>query len=158
MAQSQPHRNEALAKLWSMIKDIKVAMMTSRDGHHLHSRPMHGYQKEFEGKLYFFTKHSSGKTEEIGRFDQINLAYADPDEQNYVSIAGKGRITTDRAKMKELWNPMASAWFPKGLDDPDLALIEVEAESAQYWDSTESTMMTVSALTTRSGRHPLRCR
>ena len=81
---------------------------------------------EFEGKLYFFTKRASGKTEEIGRFDQINLAYADPDEQNYVSIAGKGRITTDPARMKEL-DPMASAWFPKGLDDPDLALIEVEA-------------------------------
>jgi hypothetical protein len=35
---------------------------------------------------------------------------------------------------------MASAWFPKGLDDPELALIEIEAESAQYWDMTASRM------------------
>ncbi len=47
MANDGPNRNEALAKLWSMIKDIKVAMMTSWDGQHLHSRPMHGHQKEF---------------------------------------------------------------------------------------------------------------
>ena len=44
MATDGPNRNEALAKLWSMIKDIKVAMMTSWDGHHLHSRPMQRYR------------------------------------------------------------------------------------------------------------------
>jgi general stress protein 26 len=134
------HHDEATHKLWSMIKDIKVAMMTSWDGHRLHSRPMHGHQEEFEGKLYFFTKRNSGKTGEIERYDQINLAYADPDDQNYVSVAGQGRISTDRELMKRYWSPMAAAWFPKGLDDPDLALIEVEAESAQYWDSTDSSM------------------
>jgi general stress protein 26 len=156
MANDGPNRNEALAKLWSMIKDIKVAMMTSWDGQHLHSRPMHGHQKEFEGKLYFFTRRHSGKTDEIGRFDQVNLAYADPDEQNYVSLAGKARITTDRVLMQGLWNPMASAWFPKGLDDPDLALIEVEAESAQYWDSTDSTMRYLWQVATANltGREP----
>lgn len=127
-------------KLWSLIKDIKVAMMTSWDGNELHARPMHGHQKEFAGKLYFFTKRDSGKTAEIERFDKINLAYADIDKNTYVSVAGRGRVTTDRELMKEFWSPMASAWFPKGLDDPDLALIEVEPESAQYWDSTASTM------------------
>jgi general stress protein 26 len=123
-----------------MIKDIKVAMMTSWDGEELHSRPMHGYQQEFEGKLYFFTKHDSGKTSEIGRYDKINLAYADIKANSYVSVSGRGRVSTDRELMKRYWSPMASAWFPKGLDDPDLALIEVDADSAQYWDSTSSSM------------------
>ena len=57
MTSSSPDRNEAQAKLWSMIKKIKVAMMTSWDGEAMHSRPMHGYQEEFEDKLYFFTRH-----------------------------------------------------------------------------------------------------
>lgn len=140
MTEAATDRNEAMAKLWAMIEGIKVAMMTSWDGRLLHARPMHGYQKEFEGKLYFFTKLRSGKTGEIERFDQVNLAYADPEHQNYVSVAGKARVSTDRERMKQLWNPMASAWFPKGLGDPDLGLIEVEVESAQYWDSTASTM------------------
>ena len=137
---SEPSRNEAQTKLWSMIKDIKVAMMTSWDGESLHSRPMRGYQEEFEGRLYFFTKHMSGKTSEIGRFEKVNLAYADIASNNYISIAGRGQILTDRDLMLRYWSPMVSAWFPKGLDDPDLALIEVEADSAQYWDSTSSSM------------------
>ena len=53
------------------------------------------------------------------RYDQINLAYADIDDNNYVSIAGKGRVITDRARIEKYWSPMASAWFPKGLDDPE---------------------------------------
>ena len=55
MAHAIPERNEAQAKLWGMIKDIKVAMLTSWDGTQMHSRPMHGHQEEFEGRLYFFT-------------------------------------------------------------------------------------------------------
>ena len=129
-----------MRKLWSLIKGIKVAMLTSWDGQQMHSRPMHGYQEEFTGKLYFFTRLDSGKTHEINRFDKINLAYADPDNNTYVSIAGRGHIRRDRQLLEKYWNPHASAWFPKGLDDSDLALIEIEADSAQYWDSTSSSM------------------
>ena len=42
--------------------------------------------------------------------------------------------------MRKYWSPMAAPGFRKGLDDPDLALIEVDADSAQYWDSTSSSM------------------
>jgi general stress protein 26 len=140
MTEDPARPEEALAKLWSMIKDIKVAMMTSWDGEAMHAQPMHGHQEEFAGKLYFFTRQRSGKTEEIDRFDKLNLAYADIAANNYVSIAGRGRISTDRELMRRYWSPMASAWFPQGLDDPNLALIEVEADSAQYWDSTSGSM------------------
>jgi general stress protein 26 len=140
MASSTQDRSEAEAKLWSMIKDIKVAMMTSWDGEAMHSRPMHGIQEEYEGKLYFFTREESAKTAEISKYDKINLAYADIDHNTYVSIAGRGRLVHDKERMRRYWNPMVSAWFPKGLDDPNLALIEVDADGAQYWDSTSSNM------------------
>ena len=48
------------------------------------------------------------------------------------------RITKDRAKAEELWNTFLLAWFPKGLDDPNLALLEVDVEKAEYWDSPSS--------------------
>ncbi len=140
MAEVGSERDKALAKLWSMIRHIKVAMMTSWDGEAMHSRPMHGHQEDFAGKLYFFTRRSSGKTDEIGRYDKLNLAYADTGENIYVSVAGRGEISTDRDHMRRFWSPMAKAWFPQGLDDPELALIEVEADSAQYWDASSSSM------------------
>ena len=68
------------------------------------------------------------------RFDQVNLAYADIGSNTYVSVAGKAEVVLDRELVKRFWNPHVSAWFPKGLDDPDLALIKVTAEGAEYWD------------------------
>ncbi len=39
----------------------------------------------------------------------------------------------DRAKIDELWNAFAEAWFPDGTADPHLALLKVEVDHAQYW-------------------------
>ena len=140
MTERHDEREQAAAKLWSMIKDIRIAMMTTWDGEEMHARPMYGHQETFAGKLYFFTRRHSGKTDEIGRFDKLNLAYADIAANSFVSLAGRGRISSDRELLRRYWSPMASAWFPEGLDDPDLALIEVEVDSAQFWDSTSSSM------------------
>jgi general stress protein 26 len=45
--------------------------------------------------------------------------------------------------MEELWNPILKAWFPKGLDDPNIILLKVSVEAAEYWDSTSSTIVQV---------------
>jgi general stress protein 26 len=127
-------------KLWELIKDIEVAMMTSWDGKEMHSRPMHSHHDRDAGRLLFFTRLHSGKSDEIARFDKLSLAYADVGSNTYVSIAGRGTISRDRDRMRAFWSPAVSAWFPGGLDDPELALIEVTPESAQYWDATSSSM------------------
>jgi len=40
-------------------------------------------------------------------------------------VAGTAEIIHDMAKKKELWNPIAKAWFPDGVDDPELTVLEV---------------------------------
>ena len=56
------------------------------------------------------------------------------------------------AKIKELWNPIFKVWFPQGLEDPDLALLKINVEQAEYWDVPSSKLVTlvgfVKALTT----------
>ena len=44
----------------------------------------------------------------------------------------------DRAKIEELWQPHLKAWFPDGVDTPDIALLKVSVEKAEYWDSSQS--------------------
>lgn len=126
-------------KLVSMIKDIKFSMMTtvSEDGT-IHSRPMGNLElnvKNFDGTLWFFSRKDSMKNHDIETDQHVNLAYANPDKQHYVSILGKAFISTDKNKMKELWNPLLKAWFPEGLEDPEISLIGVRVESAEIWDA-----------------------
>jgi len=40
----------------------------------------------------------------------------------------------NRAKIDQHWKPFLQAWFPKGKDDPNLALLKVTVNEAQYWD------------------------
>ena len=41
----------------------------------------------------------------------------------------------------EPWNPILKAWFPKGLDEPDIALLKVAVEQAEYRDTASSKMV-----------------
>jgi general stress protein 26 len=131
-----------LEKLAAMIKDIKFTMLSTvtADGS-IHSRPMatqHLDVKSFDGTLWFFSKKSSFKNSDIKTEQHVNLAYANADKQQYVSVSGRAQISNDKQKMKELWNPLLKAWFPEGLEDPEISLIGVQVDNAELWDSPPS--------------------
>lgn len=130
------------AKVWDMIRDIKFAMMVSEDGEHLRSRPMVASQQgDFDGNLWFFTRASSHKVTEVQQDQRVNLSYADPDKQNYVSVSGRATLVRDKQAIKGHWIEIFRTWFPKGTEDPDIALLKVEVQQAEYWDSPSSTMV-----------------
>ena len=131
---------EAVKKIAELIKDIDFGMLTSVDSDGtLHSRPMScNREVEFDGTVWFFTSTKTHKVEEITRRPQVNVSFADPKRQTYVSLTGTAELVQDKAKIKELWQPELKAWFPQGVDEPDIALIKINAESAEYWDSPSS--------------------
>ncbi|MBC7929680.1 MAG: pyridoxamine 5'-phosphate oxidase family protein [Rubrivivax sp.] len=139
MMDEKKDRDEQIKKLAEMVKEIDFAMLTTvePDGT-LRSRPMSTQKIEFDGDLWFFTNASTPKVDDIGHEQNVNVSYARPEEQQYVSVSGKAQLVRDRAKIEELWNPAYKAWFPEGLDDPDLALLKVVAEKAEYWDGNSS--------------------
>jgi general stress protein 26 len=134
--------HEGAAKLYELIKDVRIAMMTSiePDGS-LHSRPMYNYKADANGDLWFFSRARDPKIGELKKDSQVNLAYSDPSNQNYVSVSGHAEIIMDKNKVKELWTEGLRTWFPKGPDDPDIALIRVHPTGGEYWDSPSRTVM-----------------
>lgn len=132
----QTNHQENVKKLQKLIKDIKVAMLTTvEDDGSLRSRPMVTQQVEFDGNLWFYTSATAPKVDEVQHEQHVNVSYAEPDDQKYVSVSGRAQIVRDRQKLEELWNPLLKAWFPGGLDNPDLALLKVSVDKAEYWDS-----------------------
>lgn len=134
-------RQESIRKLNDLIGDIEVAMLTTIDGGSLRSRPMQTQDFEFDGDLWFFTSSKTHKAEEIERDNRVNVSYAAPGSNSYVSISGTAEIVRDRAKIDEYWNDILKAWFPEGKDSPDLVLLKVAVEQAEYWDSPSSTIV-----------------
>lgn len=136
-AQKQSDPN--MQKLADLIGEAAIAMLTTTepDGS-LRSRPLATLQMDAQGKLWFFTGMSSGKVSEIDQHRKVNLSYANLGKQDYVSISGHARLLRDREKMRELWTPWVEPWFPDGVNDPDLGLLEVSIDEAEYWDAPAS--------------------
>jgi general stress protein 26 len=128
-------------KLWNLIKNIRFAMLTTRHGNgHLHSRPMTTQNRKIyeDTSLWFFMSRSSEAVSDIASDPAVNVTYADTDADDYVSVSGQARVIDDMTKKKQLWNKMTEAWFPKGVDDPDLALVQVGITHADYWEAKDS--------------------
>ena len=129
--------HDAHTKLLELVKAIDFCMLTTiaEDGS-LHSRPMSANgQIEPNGDLWFFTYADSAKVSEVEQTEQVNVSFSAPDRQSYVSMSGTAQTVRDRAKMQELWKPELKAWFPKELDEPEIALLKVTVATAEYWDA-----------------------
>lgn len=128
-------------RLWEMIKDIRFGMLTHRHPEGgLHSHPLTTQNKHLgeKGVLYFFVSRSTELGQRLRTDDNVNVSYADPHKDLYVSITGRAVVSEDRDAKERLFNPMARAWFPGGPTDPDLELVEVHITHAEYWDVKES--------------------
>jgi general stress protein 26 len=135
-------RADSIARIHELIKDIRVAMLTTvaQDGS-LHSRPMMTQQAEFDGTLWFLTGQDTAKAGEVAGHRGVNVSYAQPDDHRYVSLSGVATIVRDRQKAEQLWSAVYRAWFPEGLDDPNLVLLKVDVEAAEYWDAASGKMV-----------------
>lgn len=133
--------SEAIGKIWDLIRDTKIAMLTTHSGEGLRSRPMATQQSEFHGDLWFLSRQESGKVSEIKHGSSVNLAYVNSEAHTYVSLSGRAELSQDRAKIHELWKPMHAAWFPQGKDDPEIMAIQVTVEEAEYWDAPSNAIV-----------------
>jgi general stress protein 26 len=137
--------------LWHLIKDMKFAMFTHRhaDGE-LHAHPLTTQNRSLDeqGLLYFFVSKKTELGQRVQTDGNVCVTYGDPGKDTWVSISGTATVNEDRAQKEKLYNPMVKAWFPGGLDDPNLELIEVKISHAEYWNITESKMTQLLKMTT----------
>lgn len=131
-----------VAELSAKIKPVRFAMFTTLDQYgHLISQPMTQQEIDPDGGLWFYTSTSTTLWENIAAHPHVNLSYTHSEDSLYVSVSGSAERVVDRARIKQLWNPMVAAWFPHGPDDPHVVLVRVAAHTAEYWDSNSSTMV-----------------
>jgi len=134
-------RAEHLTKLANLIDDIEIAMLTTIDeAGELRSRPMATQKMGESAELWFFTNKDAPKVAEA-QAHPVALAYAAPSKNRYVSVSGSATIVIDAARARELWKPEYKLWFPGGVDDPQIGLLRVDIESAEYWDMPSSTFV-----------------
>ena len=134
-------KEESIRFLKEKVEHIRTAMLTTYTKDGFHSRPMGTAQIDNDENIWFFTNEYSGKAKEISTENAVSVTYTDVHHHTYISILGNAELVEDKDKMKELWNPFVKAFFPKGLEDPQLVLLKVAMTDAEYWDSSSSSIV-----------------
>jgi general stress protein 26 len=130
--------------LWDLISETRFCMLAHRhaDGS-LHSHPLTTMNRELgeDGALYFFVSRSTELGQRLAQDGNVNLSYGNVDKDTWVSVTGTAGVLEDLQKKKELFGPMAKAWFPGGPEDPDLELVQVRVSEAEYWNVKENKLL-----------------
>lgn len=130
-------------KFIEMVKDVRICMLITNEKNleNLSGRPMSIAKIDDDGTMWFFTKESSYKIDEIEENKKVSIAITNESSNNYLMINGIATLVNDKTKMAALWSSIMKVWFPLGLGDPDMALIKVIPNEVNYWDSSASKMV-----------------
>lgn len=137
-------QEEALQKFRKLVEEVRICMFitNNRGGEgHEHTRPMANVAVDEDGTLWFYTDIRSIKVEEVATDREVHLVFSHPGKESYLDVWGTGSIVTDRKLLEEKWSPVVKAYFPKGVEDPNLALLKVVPTETYYWESETGKMM-----------------
>jgi general stress protein 26 len=120
-------------RVWELMEKMPLCMLTTWNGSDLHGRPMDARPRRKDNTIYFLTDVRHHKDDEIAKYPKIAIAFSDSGDQKYVSLSGRAEVSNDRAKIKELWEPTAKAWWDSA-ENPNIRVLKVTPVEAQYWD------------------------
>lgn len=139
-----PTPEELEAKLWAGLRSEMTVMLGMVD----ESAPARPMTAQFEsdedrGPLWFFTSQDSTLVEAGG--GAATAVFVSKGHDLFARIEGK-LVEDSRPEMIEkLWNPFVAAWY-EGKDDPDIALMRMDLDSAEIWENASSLMAGVKSL------------
>lgn len=117
-----------------IMKDTRIAILTYRSASgDLVSTPMGTQDFDDPSTVWFITEVTSAKASAITSDPRVNVSYSS--DAGWVSLAGTARVNKDRDKLKELWDASAGIFMSGGPDDPENGLLEITANTAEYWES-----------------------
>jgi general stress protein 26 len=132
MGSSDPSQ---IRKFHDLMAKFETAMLVTHTGAgELRGRPMAIAQVEENCRVWFFSSVESGKVHEIETDTHVGVI-CQRDRDVYLSLSGLATLHRDLAKVEELWKETYRVWFPGGKTDPNLALVAVEPNHGEYWDS-----------------------
>ena len=105
------------------------------------ARPMNVRQVDDEGNLWFLSADDSHKNDELLRDPAVRLFFQGSTHSDFLELNGTATVSRDRAKIKELWEPIIRTWFTEGIDDPRITVIQVTPTDGYYWDTKHGNMV-----------------
>ena len=142
--QQQPEDNyqdlqgqEAQKKIRELYEKASTCFFCTniKTGKPFSTRPMSVQKLDDEGNFWFLSANDSYKNAELEQDPAVQLLFQGSDYSDFLQLYGHATISTDKNKIKELWQPILKTWFTEGVDDPRISVIRVEPVQGYYWDT-----------------------
>jgi len=129
--------DKAIAKIRELVKEAGTGFLCTAitAGRAVKTRPMAVQEVDEEGNLWFLSASDSLHNREIARDAAVQLMFQGSAHSDFMTLYGRATISTDKAKIKQLWSPLLKTWFTEGVDDPRITLIKVTSSEGYYWDT-----------------------
>ena len=121
---------EVAEKFIAKLKDSPFVMIGLEDGQH--SEPMTAQLDDDRPNTLFFF---SGKDNRIASGGRAMAQFVGKGHDFFACLAGTVAQDNDHAQIDKLWNKQVEAWFPGGRNDPNLALLRFDIDSAELWET-----------------------
>src|SRR5262245_23299729 len=127
----------AIRKIREVVDNAKSCFFCTVDatGAWNRARPMAVREVDDDGNLWFLSASDSRKNTELASDPSVQLYFQGSGHADFMCLSGQALITTDRAKIRELWDPIVRVWFTDGMDDPRITAIRVSPALGHYWDT-----------------------
>jgi general stress protein 26 len=134
---------EAVTKIQAMVKGTSTCFFCTaiRTGRPVATRPMAVQKVDDRGSLWFLSASDSHQNRELMEDASVQLMFQGSQHSDFLTLYGAARVTTDRAKIEELWTPLAKVWFTEGVEDPRITVIEVRPQQGYYWDTKHNRLV-----------------
>ncbi len=142
--QNQPEDNfknlagsEALEKIKELAKKAGSCFFCTKivSGQAFSTRPMAAEMIDDDGNFWFLSANDSHKNAEIAVDPAVQMLFQGSAYSDFMTLYGKTTISTDKEKIKELWDPTMKTWFTEGIDDPRITVIKFSPTDGYYWDT-----------------------
>lgn len=127
---------EAEEAFWKSLKSSNTGMLgLDRPGYH--SQPMTAFREAETGTIWFFTRDDTDLARDAAPPGQTAMfSYGSKDQKVWACIHGALSVHGhDRDVIERYWNPVLSAWYPDGKDDPRLTLLRFDGDDGRVWVS-----------------------
>ena len=137
-------REEALEIIRELILDASLCMLVTDEQYGKETRPMVTIELDSEGNIWLFAAKFYKHIAAVNPRSTVQLVYAHPSKDSFMSIKGNVNILYDKEQIKEKWNQIMNASFPNGLYDIELCcLVKMRIEEAAYWNSESERLIPI---------------
>ena len=129
--------SDAVERMKQLAKQASTCFFCTRfrAGQAISTRPMAVQKIDDSGSLWFLSSADSHKNQELAAESKVQLMFQGSAHSDFMTLFGEAFVTKDKAKIKELWEPILKTWFTEGVDDPRITVIEVRPQEGYYWDT-----------------------